>query len=293
MTHFAPNHELLVQAVDAAYAAGQAILRLYADAGTVEYKTDHSPLTAADRAAHAVIVAALRQPPGYRVLSEEGVEMSFAERASWPRFWLVDPLDGTKEFLKRNGEFTVNIALVENGVSILGVVVAPVPGTVYAGIVGVGAWKAEAGQHYRSPEELLAGARDPGTYWRRLPLAETDSAGVVRVVASRSHLNDDTRAFIAGVEARHGAAELVSTGSSLKLCLIAEGTAEVYPRLAPTMEWDTAAGQAVVEAAGGTVMGYGTGERVRYNKPTLLNPFFVARRCGWSGVANSLEAITR
>ena len=274
-------HEFLGQAVAAAFDAGRAILRLYADVGKVEYKADRSPLTAADRAAHAVILAALSQPDGYPVLSEEGRETPLAERAAWHRFWLVDPLDGTKEFLKRNGEFTVNIALIEDGRPLLGVVCAPVPGTVYAGIVGVGAWKAEAGQHYGSPAELLAGASAPDMHWTRLPLAQTATAPPVRVVASRSHLNEDTRVFIAGVEAEHGPATLVSIGSSLKLCLIAEGSADVYPRLAPTSEWDTAAGQAVVEAAGGTVTDYATGSRLRYNKADLLNPFFVACRQGW------------
>jgi len=223
----------------------------------------------------------LRQPEGYPVLSEEGAETPFTERAAWPRFWLVDPLDGTKEFLKRNGEFTVNIALIEEGFPVLGVVSAPVPGTLYAGINGVGAWKAEAGQHYCSLAELLTGAAAPDSHWALLPLAQADSVETVRVVASRSHLNDDTRAFIAGVEAGHGPVTQVSIGSSLKLCLIAEGSADVYPRLAPTMEWDTAAGQAVVEAAGGTVTEYGAGSRVCYNKENLLNPFFVACRRGW------------
>ena len=281
MSQFPSTHDLLGQAVDAAFAAGQAILSLYADAGNVEYKADHSPLTAAARAAHAVIMAALRRADGYPVLSEEGREMPLAERAAWPRFWLVDPLDGTKEFLKRNGEFTVNIALIEAGSPVLGVVCAPVPGTVYAGISGVGAWKAEAGPNCRAAADLLAGGAAPNPHWTALPLPRAETAGPVRVVASRSHLNDDTRAFIAGVEKEHGPVTLVSIGSSLKLCLVAEGSAEVYPRLAPTSEWDTAAGQAVVEAAGGTVANYETGKPLRYNKPSLLNPFFVACRRGW------------
>lgn len=277
-------HELLPQVVAAAFDAGQAILRLYTGPVTVEYKADHSPLTAADRAAHSVITAALTCPDGYALLSEEGRETPFAERAAWPRYWLVDPLDGSKEFLKHNGEFTVNIALIEAGRPILGVVYAPVPGTVYAGVAGAGAWKASPGAEYSSREDLLAGAAAPAARWLSLPLAPRDPTRPVRVIASRSHMNDATRAFIAGIEAEHGPVSPVSIGSSLKLCLIAEGSVDVYPRIAPTMEWDTAAAQAVLEAAGGSLREFATDQPLHYNKPSLLNPFFVARRAGWPGV---------
>jgi len=273
---------LLRHAVGAAYDAAQAILRLYAGAVAVQYKEDRSPLTAADRSSHELILAALQQADGaLPVLSEESRETPAAERTAWRRFWLVDPLDGTKEFLKRNGEFTVNIALVEDGQPVLGVVLAPVLKTLYVGCRGRGAFKAEEGRHFQSRAELLAGAADPeAAGWQRLPWAPTES-GTVRVVASRSHENDETRAFIARLSAEHGRVSLVSIGSSLKLCLVAEGTADVYPRLAPTMEWDTAAAQAVVEAAGGAVVEYPTGRPLRYNKTSLLNPFFVASRRGW------------
>lgn len=273
---------LLRPAVAAAYDAAQAILRLYAGTVAVQYKADQSPLTAADQASHDLIVAALAQLEApLPVLSEESRETPYAERVGWERFWLVDPLDGTKEFLKRNGEFTVNIALVERGQPVLGVVLAPVRRTLYVGVRGWGAFKAEEGRQFRSRDELLAGVAEPlAAGWQKLP-GTAALPGTVRVIASRSHESDETRAFIAGLAAERGQVELVSIGSSLKLCLVAEGAADVYPRLAPTMEWDTAAAQAVVEASGGVVVEHPSGQPLRCNKPNLLNPFFVARRCGW------------
>ena len=276
-----------VQAVAAAYDAAQAILQLYAGPVSVEYKDDRSPLTAADRAAHGVIVAALGQgAAALPVLSEESRAIPYAERAAWSRFWLVDPLDGTKEFLKRNGEFTVNIALVENGWVVLGVVLAPVLKTLYVGGREVGAFRAIEGRHYRSRAELVGGAADPrAAGWEVLPSAAAAPAAGVRVVASRSHENDETRAYIERLGAGHGPVSLVPTGSSLKLCLVAAGSADVYPRLGPTMEWDTAAAQAVVEGAGGRVTEHPTATPLGYNKPDLLNPFFVACRRGWQATA--------
>ena len=153
-------------------------------------------------------------------------------------------------------------------------------GTLYAGTVGAGAYKAVAGHTFTTRAELLAGAQDPARFWEVLPTPADAGAGV-RVVASRSHQNDETRAFITALEARCGEVELVSIGSSLKICLVAEGRADVYPRIAPTMEWDTGAAQAVLEAAGGTIVAYGTNEALRYNKENLLNPYFVASRSGW------------
>jgi len=276
-------HLWLGQAVAAAYDAAQAILGLYGGAVTVEQKDDRSPLTAADKASHELIVAALQGLPGaLPVLSEESREMPYGERRGWPRFWLVDPLDGTKEFLKRNGEFTVNIALVEGGLPVFGVVYAPVLQSLYVGGRGVGAFAAVEGEHFRGRAELLAGFEAPAAAgWQALPRPGASPAGTVRVVASRSHESLETRAFIEDLEARHGRVELISIGSSLKLCLVAEGRADIYPRLAPTMEWDTAAAQAVVEAAGGAVWEHPSGQPLRYNKPSLLNPFFVAGRGGW------------
>jgi 3'(2'), 5'-bisphosphate nucleotidase len=277
---------LLSQALAAAYDAAQAILDLYGGSIAVDYKDDRSPLTAADRASHQLILAALEHSAdALPVLSEESCAVPYAERATWSRFWLVDPLDGTKEFLKRNGEFTVNLALVEDGQAVLGVVLAPALGVLYVGGRDLGAFKAVAGQHYGSRAELLAGAADPAAAgWEALPPTPTPPAGVVRVVASRSHGNDETHALIERLAAERGRVTLVPMGSSLKLCLLADGRADLYPRLGPTMEWDTAAAQAVVEGAGGQVTEYPAGAPLRYNKPNLLNPFFVACRRGWQPI---------
>ncbi|WP_372846592.1 3'(2'),5'-bisphosphate nucleotidase CysQ [Pontiella sp.] len=268
---------MIETAIQAALKAGQAILEIYAKDFEVEFKADESPLTSADKAAHHIIVEALASTP-YPVLSEESAEVGFEERCGWTKYWLVDPLDGTKEFIKKNGEFTVNIALIEDGVPVAGVVYVPVKDTLYVGS-GKGAQKATecAG---KSVEEILATAAVCSVSGQ----AQTP----LRVVASKSHCNDETRRFIAELEAEFGAVDLVSSGSSLKLCMVAEGSADLYPRIAPTMEWDTAAAHAVVAAAGGRVfqydetvaaVGYRTGTDavadVAYNKENLLNPYFV------------------
>ncbi len=264
-------------AIKAAIEAGEAILAIYEQDFEVEFKADDSPLTSADKAAHGIIVRAL-ESTGYPVLSEESDEVSYEERKNWEVYWLVDPLDGTKEFIKKNGEFTVNIALIENGVPTRGIVYVPVQDTLYLGLES-GAWKATACRG-KSVEDLMHSAvachvsGEPGD-----PL---------RIVASKSHCNDETRGFIADLAGKHGDPELVSRGSSLKLCMVAEGTADIYPRIAPTMEWDTAAAHAVVTAAGGAVFRFDAGhpagdyvignESLRvlaYNKENLLNPYFV------------------
>ena len=247
-------------AKELARAAGEAIMAIYhesAQDALVATKQDNSPLTRADLAAHQVIVAGLsRLTPDIPVVSEEGSQIDRSHLAD-ARFWLVDPLDGTKEFLARNGEFTVNIALVEQGRPVFGVVNAPAIGVTYWGGDGLGAWRETARK------------REP------IRVAEWPVAGEpVRVVASKSHLNGETEAYIAGL----GAHELVQAGSSLKFCRIAEGSADVYPRLAPTCEWDTAAAQAVVEAAGGVVM-QPDGSSLVYGKPDVLNPWFIAGSC--------------
>jgi 3'(2'), 5'-bisphosphate nucleotidase len=242
----------LKRALQAALDAGAAILEISARDFEVELKADKSPLTEADKAAHHIICDALAGT-GLPVLSEESKTVPYETRKAWKKYWLVDPLDGTKEFIKKNGEFTVNIALIENGRPVLGVVYAPVLRTIYYGIVqGAesiehGAWKAEdcAG---KSVDEILKSSAPCS-----MPHAPSS---VIRVVASRSHCNDETAAFIAELEVQYGAVELVSSGSSLKLCMVAEGRADIYPRIAPTMEWDTAAAQAVVEASGGRVVKY-------------------------------------
>lgn len=249
--------ELLPPVVEIARQAGEAILRVYAEVNpAVEYKRDNSPLTQADLASHDIIEAGLKRvAPQWPVLSEESREIPFDQRSGWSRFWLVDPLDGTKEFLKRNGEFTVNIALMEEGRPILGVVYAPAMDRMYYAARGAGAWKAEG---------AAAAAIRIGR----------GASGRTRVVASRSHGSGEE-----GLDRFTGAAEecdFIAMGSSLKFCLVAEGAADIYPRLGPTMEWDTAAAQCVVEQAGGTVTDL-EGNAMLYNKPVLLNPGFVAR----------------
>jgi 3'(2'), 5'-bisphosphate nucleotidase len=237
-----------------ARAAGDAILAIYAREFDVTHKDDRSPLTEADLAAHHLILAGLRAlSPDIPVLSEESADIPWDVRRAWTRYWLVDPLDGTREFVKKNGEFTVNIALVEDGVPVLGVVHAPVLDEAHLGLRGVGAWLDDASGR------VPVGVRSPAT----APL---------RVAASRSHLDPRTAAAIA----RMGEVALVGLGSSLKFCRLADARLDAYLRFAPTSEWDTAAGQCVLEAAGGCVLGL-DGEPLRYNtKASLLNPDFLA-----------------
>lgn len=241
--------------------AGSAILAVYGrDDFNIEAKQDDSPLTAADLAAHRVIVVGLQQlTPELPVLSEESAAIGWDERRQWSRYWLVDPLDGTKEFIKRNGEFTVNIALIDHGMPVLGVVYVPVLDWCYYGAQGEGAWLEKDGN--AKPVAVA-------------PLA--DGQPHLRVVASRTHRGDELDAWLARAQQRFPQLELVSMGSSLKICLIAEGKADIYPRLALTSEWDTAAAQAVLEAAGGMLVDV-EGNEYRYNrKQDLLNPYFFA-----------------
>ena len=267
-------------AVLAAYDAGQAIMDIYDGDLQVELKADRSPLTAADRAAHAIIMQRLQQLWDFPVLSEESSEIPWETRRQWQTFWLVDPLDGTKEFIKHNGEFTVNIALIHQTEPVLGIVYCPARPTFYLGARGLGARKLALGSEFHDrddlPDALAQAAARPGQAPARQ--AQPDP---VRVVASRSHNNPETDAFISALEDLYGAVERVSIGSSLKICLVAEGAADVYPRLAPTMEWDTAAAQAVAEAAGGTITDFHTHQPLRYNKPNLTNPFFVTYAADW------------
>ncbi|MEM6265379.1 MAG: 3'(2'),5'-bisphosphate nucleotidase CysQ [Bacteroidota bacterium] len=252
--------DLLTSLVDIAREAGDRILEIYHDESqfnVVDFKADDSPLTKADKASHLAIMAGLeRVAPEIPVLSEEGRDISYEERSAWNRFWLVDPLDGTKEFIKRNGEFTVNIALVENGRSVMGVVYVPVTGTSYFAAKGEGAFKQENGGERGSITASEFGMADKN----------------LRIVASRSHMSESVQEYVKQFEA----AEIVSMGSSLKFMLVAEGKADIYPRLAPTMEWDTGAAQIVVEEAGGTVINHETNGPLVYNKENLLNPYFIA-----------------
>ena len=250
------SHELLTLVAAIARRAGREILEVYASGElAATTKADASPLTAADLRAQRLILDSLRElTPDVPVLSEEAVHTPYAQRSHWRRYWLVDPLDGTREFLARNGQFTVNIALIEGHAPALGVVHVPVTDMSYRGLPGVGAWRQRASA---PSEEIHAAAR---------------ASAPVRVVGSRSHRGDSLDAFLA----RLGPHELQPVGSSLKFCMVAEGAADVYPRLGPTSEWDTAAAHAVVTGAGGSVSRL-DGEPLRYNtRAELLNPFFVA-----------------
>jgi len=247
--------KLLPEIVALAFKAGQAILDIYTETTcAVKVKADNSPLTQADLASDRIIAKGLDELGlGWPVLSEESAQIAYAERQTWSCFWLVDPLDGTKEFIKRNGEFTVNIALIENGQPVLGVVYAPALGVCYYGARNVGAFV----QHGEQSHTI-----------RVLPHIAGQS---IKVVASRSHSDERTLALLKKLDEF----QCISMGSSLKLCLVAEGVAHFYPRLGPTMEWDTAAAHAVVRAAGGVVHNR-EGNELTYNKPDLHNPeFFV------------------
>jgi len=246
---------LLLLSIAAAEKASEEILKVYHSGDfQSEAKGDASPLTLADKRAHQCIIEIL-QSSGLPVLSEEGKSIPYEERKQWDYFWMVDPLDGTKEFIKRNDEFTVNIALINKGKPVLGVVAVPVTGDVYYSTEREGAFLKRAGK------EIKLKHREP------LDLKRSG----LRVVASRSHMNEETKDFIDSLTN----AELVTAGSSLKFMLLAEGKADVYPRYAPTMEWDTAAAHAIVQAVGLKVTEYGTGKELKYNKENLLNPYFL------------------
>ena len=262
-------NNLLKSAIKSALRAGEAILEIYkTDSFEIEIKADQSPLTLADKAAHEIITKML-EPTGLPVLSEECTGIAYIERKNWKKFWLVDPLDGTKEFIKRNGEFTVNIALITGQEPMLGVVYAPVPDIIYFGTIELGSYRIlGAKSRIRESGDFLDVAE-------KLPLVKHNRFGIV---ASRSHMNDETSSFVEGMTRKYPDARIVSKGSSLKLCLIAEGEADVYPRFAPTSEWDTAAGHAIVEASGGKVVVAKNDEPLRYNKEDILNPWFIAYR---------------
>ena len=262
-------NDLLKISIEAAIEAGKKILEVYKNDFEVETKTDNSPLTEADKKSHQIIKEMLA-PLSIDMLSEEGKQMPYDERKEWKKFWLIDPLDGTKEFIKRNGEFTVNIALVEDGVPILGVVFVPVTGKMYYGDKAEGSFTFTFNAaDKKSLDEYITDAE-------KLP--DASAPAVYTVVASRSHNTPETENFIEERRKQYGEVDCISSGSSIKLCLVAEGKANVYPRLAPTMEWDTAAGHAVAKFAGCNVYDYNTGKELAYNKENLLNPWFVVER---------------
>jgi 3'(2'), 5'-bisphosphate nucleotidase len=252
------NVQLIAEITQIARQAGATILEIYAQEADfqVEQKSDSSPLTIADRRANAIICSALEAlPVQYPIISEENQQIPYAERQHFTKAWLVDPLDGTKEFLKRNGDFTVNIALINAGEIELGIVYIPVFDEMYYATKGGGAFKEKNGMVQRLQAQ---------------PFTMSDTG--LKVISSRSHMNNETEAFIQQLYQP----ELVSRGSSLKFLLIALGQAQVYPRMAPTMEWDTGAAQIILEEAGGQVIDQNTNAPLRYNKENLLNPYFVA-----------------
>lgn len=265
-------NSLLETAIRAALEAGKKISEIYHDPEAdfeIERKADNSPLTVADRKSNEIIMAYLEKTP-YPVISEENKHVDFAQREAWKIVWIVDPLDGTKEFIKRNGEFTVNIALVYEGRPALGVIYIPERNTLYYGTLKDGAWKVEDvrwenGMDFAEMESRAV----------RLPLERKEKGFVV--VASRSHLNAETEAFLARLEKEHGEMSLASVGSSIKICLVAEGSADIYPRFAPTMEWDTAAGHAIAKAAGKDVYREDGTTPLTYNKEDLRNPWFIVK----------------
>jgi 3'(2'), 5'-bisphosphate nucleotidase len=247
---------LLEQVVAVAREAGDAVMKFYAQSDMdMSYKDGGSPLTRADIASHDLIMQRLGVlTPNLPVLSEESEKVVYGERRKWQKFWLVDPLDGTKEFIKRNGEFTVNIALIEDHWPVFGIVHAPAMNVTYFAALGFGAFR-----------------QDSQFEMKRIAVTESGTRRL-NVVVSRSHADDRLKQFLKGL----GPHECIEMGSSLKLCLVADGSADVYPRLGPTMEWDTAAAQCIVEVAGGTVTDL-PGQRLQYNKPDLHNPEFIVR----------------
>ena len=260
------RNQLLHTAIIAALDAGKAILEIYHSGDfDIEIKGDNSPLTRADTASNDVIMSYL-ETTNIPVLSEEGRDISYQERKDWKRLWIVDPIDGTKEFIKRNGEFTVNIALVENQKPIIGVVFVPVSGELYFSSKEVGAFKIAVDKNDFNVETLISKAN-------KLPLQRKDKT--FTIVASRSHMSSKTESYVKEMRNKHGSVNLISKGSSLKLCLIAEGKADCYPRFAPTMEWDTAAGQAICENAGFNVIDVKTKSNILYNRKKLTNNFFL------------------
>ena len=274
--------KLILTTILAAKRAGEAILDVYGSDFTVEQKDDKSPLTLADKRSNEIIENVLEQTVTVNnstvpILSEEGRETPYDERKKWEYFWLVDPLDGTKEFVKRNGEFTVNIALIHRHKPVLGIIYIPVKDVFYFAALNFGTYKLENSKILTgdlSIRELIDNSQ-------KLPLDNNNKTSLT-VIGSRSHTSEEFSEFVRRLNEKYENVEFISSGSSLKLCLVAEGIADVYPRFGPTMEWDTAAGQAIVEQAKGRVMDTQTNEPLSYNKSNLLNPFFIVSMQGFS-----------
>jgi 3'(2'), 5'-bisphosphate nucleotidase len=276
----------LLTALAAAIDAGHAILGVYRSSDfKVEEKADKSPLTLADKRSHEIIVKRLGQLD-IPILSEEGKDIPYKERKRWKTYWLIDPLDGTKEFIKKNGEFTVNIAIICNRKPAAGVIYVPDKNVLYYALNELGSFKASSiddiesvvrqssGPATEIVTEAMENIIDAST---ALPLSDSAHRPFT-IIGSRSHASPELEAFVEEKRQEHGEVEFISAGSSLKLCLVAEGKADIYPRTGPTMEWDTAAGQAIAENAGCKVLQYSTREPLIYNKEDLLNPWFVVLR---------------
>jgi len=261
------NTKLLSLAVEASIKAGKAVLDIYTNGFDIEYKDDNSPLTTADKKAHSIINDFL-QKTDYPILSEEGASISYEERKTWDTFWIVDPLDGTKEFIKKNGEFTINIALIKNAVPILGVIYVPVTKTLYFASKDTGSYKTNNISEFSSFDIIKNSAT---------ALPTPSNSREYTIVASRSHINDETKQYIQKKKKTLKNIIILSQGSSLKLCMIAENKADVYPRFGPTMEWDIAAGHAIIKYAGGEIIDYTTQQELKYNKQIIKNPWFIAK----------------
>lgn len=260
----------LQTAISAALKAGEEILKVYKKDFGMETKDDRSPLTEADKRSNEVILNILK-PTGIPVISEEIKNIDYSKRSGWNLCWLVDPLDGTKEFIKRNGEFTVNIALIKKKLPVIGVVYLPVTRKLYFASEESGSFVLDLNEDNSLQD--LSMIMDKAF---KLPTDTTPD--MYTIVASRSHLSKETESFIQKCREKYGHVTLVSRGSSLKLCMVAEGQAQVYPRLAPTMEWDTAAAHAVAKFAGCHVLEFNTRQELQYNKADLLNPYFIVIR---------------
>ncbi len=260
--------ELLEISIHASIDAGVKVLEIYEQGFEVEYKEDESPLTTADTASNNIITKYLNKT-NIPILSEEGKTIPYENRKNWQSFWIVDPLDGTKEFIKRNGEFTMNIALVENGIPVLGVIYIPVQKILYFASKYTGS--ARVSNVFKKDLEVSL-----ENFIKRAELLPVQTgSSTYRIVGSKSHLTPETQTYIDELKNKHGQIELFSKGSSLKICMVAEGTADIYPRFAPTMEWDIAAGHAIALYAGKHIKHYKTKKELTYNSETLVNPWFI------------------
>lgn len=272
LNNMAITKDDLLKIIFVAIEAGKATKEIYDTDFNVEIKNDNSPLTLADKTSHNIIIKGLNFT-GLPVMSEEGKSITYEERKNWEYYWLIDPLDGTKEFIKKNDEFTINIALIKRNKPIAGIVYIPVLDILYWGLEFTGSFKSNnAEEHLKSHNSLT----DLIKLSQKLPVSKLTEE--YTIVASRSHMSKETEEFINKQKEKHRNIKTMSRGSSIKLCMIAEGQADIYPRFAPTSEWDTAAGHAVINCSGGKVLKTNMKEEIEYNKRDILNPWFVATR---------------